>query len=499
MDFTPTDEQTAVLDALKAHQRINVEAYAGCGKTSTLKMLAQANPDKRFFYTAFNKAIVETSKGSMPDNVEVRTTHSMAWAKANRPRLFDIRRQPGFEQAKILDVKARHLPYGNQTRRVAGGWLAAMGIQTLRRWCESGDEFIGAQHVAYPRVVLEDETGDWLRARPMLANIAQDIAERAWDDIRNPRGRLRWDHAHYLKMYQLAGMYPEYTDVVLLDEAQDTNGVTLAIMDNAAKAGAQIVLVGDRYQEIYGWRGAISAMDTAESDITCHLTGSWRFGARLAEVANLILGPVLGATLPLRGMATEPGTVAPTEHPNAVLARTNAAVMSEAIKLHTAGLKVLVMGGTDEVASFVRAAMSLKAGRTVEHVELGAFETWAQVQDYVDTDPGGEDLKLLVDMIDDPAIGPEKLLMLAEGKGVTNPDVVVSTGHKAKGLEWATVQLLGDFHGPRMGRTPVAPGERFTNAETVRLLYVAATRAQKHLDCGQVGFLAQYLKPATAG
>lgn len=502
MDFTPTDEQQAVIEALGAHQRINVEAYAGCGKTTTLRLLAEVTPGKSFYYTAFNKAIVESSKASMPRNVECRTTHSMSFSYADRRRLgFTndplFRRQPGWEQAKVLGVGPYTVMVDGKSRRLAGGWLAAMGIATLRRWCDSADMEIGRQHVVFPRVVIEDTTGAWFSAREELAARAIHIAQDAWADVLDPGGRLRWDHGFYLKMYQMAGEYPR-TGVILPDEAQDTNGVTMAILDSAAKAGTQIVLVGDPYQEIYAWRGAVNAMERGEKDITCHLTGSWRFGKALADAANLMLVDTLGATRPLRGLNPNPGLVAPADGINAVLGRTNGGVMAAAMELQKSGLKVKVMGGTDDVARFVRAAMALKAGRPVEHPDLGAFETWAQVQEYVDMDPGGEDLKLLVDMIDDPAIGPEALIALAEN-APRNPDVVLSTGHKAKGLEWPTVRLLQDFKGPERQRQPVKPGEQMDNPADVRLLYVAATRAQEHLDCFAVPFMRAHLRSATAG
>ena len=479
---------------------------AGCvptHNTTTLKILAKANPQVGFFYTAFNKAIVDSSKGSMPDNVECRTTHSMAFSKADRRRLGltndpAFRRQPGWEQAKILGVSPYTVNLGGQTRRLAAGWLAAMGIATLNRWCDSADTEITERHVVYPRVVLSDPNGDWWPHREELARRAIGIAQRAWDDVNDRQGRLQWQHGHYLKMYQLAGLYPSECDVILLDEAQDTNGVTMAVLDSAAKAGKQIVLVGDPYQEIYQWRGSVNAMERSQKDITCHLTGSWRFGKALADAANLMLVETLGATRPLRGLNTNPGVVGPAEDMNAVLGRTNGAVMREAIELSRAGKKTKIMGGTDEVARFVRAAMSLKAGRQVEHPDLGAFETWAQVQEYVDMDPNGEDLKLLVDMIDDPTIGPEVLIELAEASP-RNADVVLSTGHKAKGLEWPTVKLLHDFKGPQLDRLPVPPGYSHDNAPDVKLLYVAATRAQEHLDCTAVSFMRNYLKSATAG
>lgn len=500
--MNPTDEQMHVIDALAHNQRINVEAYAGCGKTTTLKLLAQSYPRTSFFYTAFNKGIVEGSKGSMPRNVECRTTHSMAFSKADRRRLGYTRdpqfqRQPGWMQAKILDVAPFRVGVGGRDRRLAAGWLAAMGTATLNRWCDSADPEITEAHVVYPRVVLEDATGEWWQHRAELARRAIAIAQRAWDDVCSPQGRLQWQPGYYLKMYQLAGLYPS-TEVILLDEAQDTNGVTMAIIDAAVKAGTQVVLVGDPYQEIYAWRGAVNAMEMGQRDITCHLTGSWRFGKALADAANLMLIDVLGATLPLRGLNSVPGTVGPADEVNAVLARTNAAVMTNALALSKEGKRVKVMGAKDEVASFCRAAMALKAGRQVEHPDLGAFEAWAQVQDYVDQDPNGQDLKLLVDMIDDPNVGPEALIALSEADP-KNYDVLLSTAHKTKGLEWPVVRLASDFKGPRLQRQPVAPGQRFDNRPDVNLLYVAATRAQEHLDCEAVGFMRNYLKSATAG
>nr|WP_249816408.1 UvrD-helicase domain-containing protein [Bradyrhizobium sp. 180] len=43
-------------------------------------------------------------------------------------------------------------------------------------------------------------------------------------------------------------------DFILLDEAQDTNPVVLDVL---RKQPAQMVYVGDKYQQIYEWRGAV--------------------------------------------------------------------------------------------------------------------------------------------------------------------------------------------------------------------------------------------------
>ncbi|MGH3927249.1 MAG: DNA helicase, partial [Pseudonocardiaceae bacterium] len=73
MGFTPTDEQAAIRDAARTEQDLVIEAGAGTGKTSTLRLLAQDQPRMRFLYVAYNKAIQVGAKWSFPDNVEVRT------------------------------------------------------------------------------------------------------------------------------------------------------------------------------------------------------------------------------------------------------------------------------------------------------------------------------------------------------------------------------------------------------------------------------------------
>ena len=58
MEFKPTPEQTAIIDASTSGESVAVNAVAGAGKTSTLKLLADANSGRSGRYVAFNKAIV---------------------------------------------------------------------------------------------------------------------------------------------------------------------------------------------------------------------------------------------------------------------------------------------------------------------------------------------------------------------------------------------------------------------------------------------------------
>lgn len=66
-------------------------------------------------------------------------------------------------------------------------------------------------------------------------------------------------------------------------------------------------------------------------------------------------------------------------------------------------------------------------------------------------------------------------------------DVVVTTAHKAKGLEWDNVRIGNDFWGPRTN--PETGKLDLPSPEELRLDYVAVTRAQKSLDPGALSWI----------
>jgi superfamily I DNA/RNA helicase len=51
----PTEEQQAILDATGRVLLIN--ARAGTGKTTTLRMIASAHPDQKILYLVFNRKV----------------------------------------------------------------------------------------------------------------------------------------------------------------------------------------------------------------------------------------------------------------------------------------------------------------------------------------------------------------------------------------------------------------------------------------------------------
>lgn len=485
----PTDEQERIRAAFADGRDLVVEAGAGTGKTSTLRMLADAAPGRRGVYVAYNRAIADDARASFPSSVTCATAHALAFRAVGRRFAHRLNgpRMPARETARTLGIiEPLQLDSGTL---LSPEQLARIVTETVTRFCRSASEEPQREHVPLVAGLDDDASMASLRAA------ALPLARRAWADVRSPDGRLKFSHDHYLKMWQLSRpvLPAEY---VMLDEAQDANPVVADVV--AAQSGAQRVLVGDRCQAIYGWRGAVDAM----SGFTGHrlaLTQSFRFGEAVAAEANKWLR-VLDSPLRLRGYQRINSVVAPLETPDAVLCRTNAEAVAQVLTATGGGRPAALVGGGREIRRLAEAAITLKAGAGTDHPELFAFRTWGELQDYVTHDSGGADLKVFVHLVD--SYGPDVVIdavdrLVSEQRAA----VVISTAHRAKGREWDTVRVAGDFPAPEgeRGDGPQQPSYRgaIGRAEAM-LAYVAVTRARHVLDRAGLSWIDRWLSAGNA-
>lgn len=471
MSFAPTDEQRAALDLFLRGESMVIDAGAGTGKTSTLVLLA-AGTRARGRYLAFNKAIVTDVAGRLPERCPASTAHSMAFqavGKRYRHRL-NSPRMKSMMIARQLGISPLDIAYGGQRKGLAAGWLAGQVMRAVTRYCQTADDDPGRQHFPYVEgidVPTADGKRTYANNDRLRAHLEAALG-KAWADVASTTGQLPFKHEHYLKLWQLDRPRIE-ADYILFDEAQDANPVMAAVV--AAQDHAQRVYVGDENQAIYEWTGAVNAMGGFDAEHRTQLSQSFRFGHGIAERANEIL-EVLDAGLRLRGLdsiASTVGELDDGEQPDALLCRTNAAALGAVLAAQAEGQPVHLVGGGTEVAAFARAAIDLKAGRGTTHYELSCFDSWGEVQDYCRDDVNGDELALMVRLIDEftaPTILKAVDGTTPEGDGV----LTVSTAHKSKGREWGIVKIGGDF----------ADVEQST--PELRLRYVAMTRARWHLD-----------------
>jgi hypothetical protein len=472
---TPTPEQDAIVAAFETEHDLVIQAGAGTGKTSSLVMCASVCDD-RGAYVAYNRAIADDAGRRFPTTVTCKTGHSFAYGAEGHKYRHRLNggRIPARRVAELLHIREiAHLTTEAGLVHLTPDKIARLVTGTIARFCYSDAAAPERWHV--PELVGVE--GD---AKRELAKLVLPLATKAWADVERTDGVLPFTHDCYLKLWQLRG--PRIAcDYLLLDEAQDANPVMAAIV-RAQQDHAQIVLVGDSCQQIYAWRGAVDVMDGWPGAEVRQLSRSFRFGPAVAAEANKWLG-VLDADLRLSGHDPIPSRVCdPGEgSPDAILCRSNARAVTECMDAIKLGTKVALVGGGGQIRQLAEAAEQLQRGRGCAHPDLMAFETWGQLQEYVEQDPSGSDLRTFVRMVD--KMGADVLLAacddLVEEQAA---ELVVSTAHKAKGREWDHVRIAGDF------QEPAEDGDGPARAEAM-LAYVAVTRAKVVLDRGGVEWI----------
>lgn len=487
---TPTAEQQAIIDAYRTGQNLVIEAGAGTGKTTTLKMLGAAAPDRSGIYIAYNKAIAADAGRSFPGHIECRTAHSLAFRAVGsqyKARL-DGPRQPARVVAQLLRIDPLRV---DASLLLAPQQVARIVNDTVASFCRSADPEITWRHV--PRI--EGITDPEPRGR--LREAVVPIARRAWTDLTLMDGKLKFQHDHYLKLWQLTGPKLD-VDVVMLDEAQDANPLIADIVER--QEHAQRVMVGDASQAIYQWNGAVDALSKFDADARLQLSESFRFGPAIAAEANKWLG-IIGASLRLTGRAPHVSSIGELPEPGAILCRTNAGAVSQLMAAAEEGRRAALVGGGDAIKRLAEAALELQQGQPTSHPELVAFTTWGQLQEYVEMEAAGSDLKVFVRLIDDHGAHAviDTMERLVDERYA---QVVVSTAHKAKGREWDRVRVASDFREPKAGKdaTVDADGRVQVRNDEAMLAYVTVTRARRVLDRGGLAWVDGYLAgPAPAG
>lgn len=480
MAFKNTDEQEQAIAAFATGDDMVIDAYAGSGKTTTLKLLAKEDKGSKIALIAYNRAIAEDAAKSFPSNTKCKTSHGFAFGPVGKHyanRLFKGHKSYGKHVAQILNIRSG-LEVGDDLV-LSPGALGRLVMDSVKNWCYSADNEIAWNHVEYV------PGADMSIVRQFLL----PYIKRAWEDcIRTDAqgdGKIGIRHFHdiYLKLWAL-GNPRINADVVMQDEGQDSNPCVTAVLLN--QRHAQKVMVGDPYQQIYAWRGAVDSMQTFPAKHRVKLTQSFRFGPAVADEANKWLR-LLGNDVPLRGFDQIDSKLETLIDADATLCRTNAGVVAAAMDSMTRDKRVAVVGGTQEIKTFAQAARDLQSGNRTDHPDLAAFKDWGAVRKFVEEE--ANDLKVMVNVID--TYGIDEVMRFCEtAVDEEYADATFSTAHKAKGREWERVRIGPDFQEPEPleDGTPGKPSR-----SEMMLAYVSVTRAMKVLDSDGLSWVDKYL------
>lgn len=484
LSFTPTGEQYAIEGAFKEHRFVTIQAKSGSGKTSTLYMLANGTEDT-ILYLAFNKSMAEEAKRKMPYNVESRTLHSICYQHLPH----DMRHKLTRPEGKYVNVagtggeiakkfKISNLVDKRGVTLITRAMIGLMVKQTLAKFEFSDDPHVSNKH--FPKVHISELKKKNLNETKVIADVVK-YAKQLWRERTDPNSDTLMTHDTYVKLFELSGEDLGY-DIIFGDEFQDVNPAFLSILRNAQQA-KRIVVVGDEFQSIYQFRGSQNMMkETSTYGVELPLTACFRFGPKVADIANKILSDRKPLEHPLegKGFNTVVGgfqtDVVDYSKPYTIIFRKNLTLLVEAMDRIANGEDININVDTKDFIAMVDSVNALRRGDMdkVKHETVLPYASWDEFVQDADSDP---DAKRLLNII---VSGKAQNIAytLRMHRNSPNAKVTLTTAHKSKGLEWDQVVVANDFPSNYDKR-----GEWVGLEESERnLLYVANTRCIKCLQ-----------------
>ena len=422
-NFMPTQQQQNIIAAWLTGEDVVVLAKAGTGKTTTLTLGARVvkslEPSKKLLYIAYNRSVADEAMAKFPPNTIVKTSDAVAYnfVKTQYPDLFKK-----FKSDSALfnkDDIAKFLGLSSVTigeDKYEASEIASMVQDTIFKFEISADPVLGSQHVFEADVPKE------------LRDAVLSAAQTYWSDILNPDGSMPFAFNEMKKLWSMSK--PDFAglssgvdsriDVVMLDEAQDTNDAVGSVVLN--QPSAQVIMVGDPDQAIYQFNGAKDQLQNAVAPYRLPLTESWRYGPEIGGFANRFLSlkeKVYGILTNRgigRGPAGEvmvPGTM---EDGEAVIVRSNAGAFKDILIEIEAGRTVGVTKSFyADLKGFIEATEWLQGGGSSSGKkrptrmpdDLRGFRSWKEVVNEAqkgDKSDLGAKTKILVDTVEEEGI-----------------------------------------------------------------------------------------------
>lgn len=455
MNLKPTKEQENIIEAGIAGYNLSINAYAGCSKTTTCMLIAE-KVRKPSLYIAFNKSIAEEADSKFSKaksfHVESRTLHSIAYEHIIKPDYsFRKKLQNWFDKSQIdigfyEGTKEEHAIKGNI-------------IKAITEFCQSDSYSLEA-------FVNNHETYNGLF----------DLISNFWDKLIDSKSNTKITPDIYMKLFHLSEPVLE-TSVIYLDEFQDSNPVTIDLVLQQVKHGTQIILVGDKYQAIYEWRGAVNGFNYVPKDFkTFYLTNSFRFNSSIASLATSLLS-ITGETIPLIGSNTSEVSKEPNK---AILCKGNATILYYLLGAEQEDKKVYCLADLKDLWSKMYHISNLYHGNfnKFPNPELTRFKSYEQLKAEAEYDDNLNRLvKLTISLSSGGLhnnINKIKSVLVEEE---LEADFTISTIHKSKGLEWDVVTIADDIISIDYQDEEELVDYLLTS-QMLNTMYVAVTRAR---------------------
>lgn len=486
-----TQEQLDIINAKEQSFKIN--AVAGSGKTTTLLEYAKRNNDLKILYLAYNKSlqleIQEKLKEYNLPHMQVSTIHALAfkgiqayqYTLCNDLKVQVIERVL-CEYEAIINQRNNYFPVAEYIALMkdlvnfyCNSSLIALDKNLLEKYKTQGD--LGAK-------LLELLNKDENKALAHLKFILSAMKNKKIDAT----------HDFYLKMFYLnkkACTSLNY-DLILVDEAQDISDVMIGIVEAQS---CRRIYIGDSFQQIYSFRYAINALNKIELP-SYSLSKSFRFGDNFAKKLQDNLNKLYKLNtknlIKISGIDKKTDSTSKcvdTNKPFTVIARSTFGLAQEIVHYIHDDKKVFFEGGYASYSFMNQTVYSVfylkqKKFDKITMPEIKEFESINELEEFAKETKNQDFLNVIkfINTYGDNVFEINKKIKERLVTKKEDADIIFTTTHKSKGLEYKQVIMSNDFISKKEISNPKNKISVLQILEELNIYYVAATRTKDAVE-----------------
>lgn len=495
-----TKEQEEIINSDKLSFKIN--AVAGSGKTTTLLEYAKKNSHLKILYLAYNKSL-QTSlldklkKYNLP-SMHISTIHSLAY---NKIEAYNYTLAHDLKNQIIENVITKHELTVNQKAYYPIPEYVALIKDLVNFYCNSSLIALDSKLIeSYKKQselgakILELINKNETRVIEHLKTILSAMKNKVIDAT----------HDFYLKMFYLNKKVSANLpyDLILVDEAQDISDVMIGIVENQS---CRRIYVGDSFQQIYTFRFATNALNKIDLP-SYDLTQSFRFGDNYAKVLQNNLNSLyeINSSKPLKISGLEKTTLMGKNHIDfskqfCVIARSTFGLIQQLVYFIHDKKKVYFEGGYNSYSFMNQTVYSIfylkqKKNDKITIDEIKDFDTINELEQFAKDTKNQDYLNIIkfINTYGDNIFEINKKIKEFLVTDKKDADIIFTTTHKSKGLEYDQVIMADDFISKKEITNTKNKLSYLRVNEELNIYYVAATRAKDVIQLADLNLSYTY-------